>query len=468
MQGMSYKADRVYHVQYFGPQALRGWTNVGMIMPFEGRDAYFKKASLESGKAASPKAQTAKLNAKYIIKQSHKKQWDLSVEEAEKAIEMPKEERVKSLTFEYVFSSKVNLRRKADSSIEGESDAKRKKLSSSPEDIYDFDDDADNVNLSQSTPGLMWRKRVQKGDFATFAKQHLETVRKENPGLNKKQLNDMLQKRWDLLGDDLRALYIDRKAQNNENDSSSITTPKTTSTKKQNTDSSKRKSNPIRKQRSKQNITIDNELEQNDSNASDSEGNLVIAETPIKRTPIKKNAKSSAKKDLNITNDPNLSEAKKYTNSDKKEVESNASQVNKSAKKSVGKVTKSRKSSVTPIAKKKEENTNLSTIEKPIIQNTDQTLAHLGIDYLDEFTSSEETSSTSEPEVNDGLKTSSDRFCASCNDEESESLLPCQGSCLQMFHRKCAKYEGIDNQFKCSECESGINSKTIASNNFLN
>ena len=420
---MSYKAGHVYHVQYFGPQALRGWTSLGQVMPFEGRDEYLRK--LESLKDNSPKAQSSKIAAKFAIKPSLKKQWDQSVDEAEEASKMSREDRVRALTFEYLLSSKSNLRRKSETSIEGEFDSKRKKLSSSPEDIYDFDDNEDAVNISESTPGLMWRKRVQKGDFTTYVERHIQTVERENPGADRKELEDMLQRRWDLLGEDLRALYTDRKfAPSNDIEVTPTVTPKIQTTPK---------SKISQKSKSKRNST------KNESNESDSEGNLVIAETPAKTSPNKKSSKSVTKsipRPLDTTPQKQMSSANKGS-------ELKASQNKKTPKRSVTKTIGSKKSTV----KDGQQN---GVTEKPIAQNSDP------FDYFDEFGSSEDTSSTSEPEAIDGIKSGFDKFCVVCNESEGSELLCCSGSCFQMYHRKCTKYEGIDSQFKCSECESGL------------
>ena len=413
---------------------MRGWTSLGQVMPFEGRAKYLEKLEALK-KDNSPKAQSSKIASKYAIKPSLKKEWDQSVDEAEEASKMSREDRVRALTFEYILSSKGNLRRKSDASLKGEVDLKRKKLNSSPEDIYDFDDDADAVNISQTTPGLMWRKRVQKGDFATYVERHYQTVEKENPGADRRELEDMLQRRWDLLGEDLRALYTDRKfAQNPENELDLMVSPKVSVTPK---------SKISQKTNSKRNsIKI---KEQNDSNESDSEGNLVIAETPVKKSPNKKNLKAVNKKSSQT-----LENSTEKTIDFEKKCELKGSQNKKTPKKSISKASKSKKS----FEKSAEEN---GLTEKPLTQNNEQSLVHFGIDYLDDFASSEDTSSTSEPEAVDGVKSGFEKFCVLCNETDSSELLGCTGDCFQMFHKKCSKYEGTDNLFKCQECESGIN-----------
>ncbi|CAG2100211.1 unnamed protein product [Medioppia subpectinata] len=433
VSGMSYKAGRVYHVQYFGSQALRGWTSIGQVMPFEGKDKYSEKVELL--KESSPKAQIAKVAQKYAIKATAKKQWDQSVEEAEEAAKMTREERVRSLTFEYILSSKVNLRRKLENSFGEQNDSKRKKLSSSPEDIYDFDDDDASINVSQSTPGLMWRKRVQKGDFAIYVERHYKTVEAENAGANRQEVEEMLQRRWDLLGEDLRALYTDRKfAPTNESESPAIITPKSIASNK-----TQSESKPKRGRKSKQQ-TPAKSIVKTGSDGSDCEGNLVISETPVKKSSPKKAVKSERK-----SNGPSL----KTLNSEKKS-EPKGTQNKKTPKKAAIPTPKSSKASVEKTAQV------VNGTNDKAVQSTDPSLVHFGIDYMDEFTSSEDTSSTSEPEVVDGVKTCVDKFCVVCNEsDDSDSLLACQGSCLQMYHKKCSKFEGIDTQFKCIECQTG-------------
>ena len=403
---------------------------MGQIFPFEGRDKFLHK--LEEIKDNSPKTQSAKIAAKYAIKPSLKREWDLSVDEAEEASKLSREQRVHSLTFEYKLSSKMNLRRKSDVSLQSGFDSKRKKLTSSPEDIYDFDDDADAFNISESTPGLMWRKRSVKGDFAVYVERHIEKVEKEHPGAERQELEAMLQRRWDLLGDDLRALYTDRKSiPTKDLDMNPVPTTKPLSTPKMVTPS---------KSNAKQNSTKKlQKVEPNDSNESDSEGNLVIAETLTRKTPNRRVPKSFSK---TIDDSTDV-----VTNTEPK-LKPKSSSAKKSSKKGKTSPKESDKALV------KNMKTKDNGVTEKLGRTSDQALTNFGIDYLDEFASSEDTSSTSEPEAVEG-KTNFDKFCVVCNESDATDLMSCSGICFQMFHKKCVKFEGLNNQFKCEECESG-------------
>ena len=99
----------------------------------------------------------------------------------------------------------------------------------------------------------------------------------------------MLQRRWDLLGDDLRALYTDRKfAPTNDSESLAVSTPKSVALNKSKSDS-KPKSNRKSKRNSEK------VSEKAASDGSDCEGNLVISESPVKKASPKKTPKPEPK-----------------------------------------------------------------------------------------------------------------------------------------------------------------------------
>lgn len=196
VSGTSYKADHIYHVQYFGPQPLRGWTTCGMIMKFEGRAGYNEK--IEKLKANSPKSQLSKIDSKYGIKANFRKAWEQSVDEAESAIKMDNLERVDKLTFEYTAAST--------------SSQKKKKNARPPQDIYDFDE-ADESGEAKGTPMLLFRKRpAQKGDFSVYCKEQRGKLKESNQGWSDEKIEEELKRKWGLLSDDLRAHYVVRES----------------------------------------------------------------------------------------------------------------------------------------------------------------------------------------------------------------------------------------------------------------
>ncbi|UYV65244.1 WHSC1L1 [Cordylochernes scorpioides] len=87
------KACRIYHVFYFGEENERGWTTITGVNKFDGLEAFNKMAQEQIAKAS--KNAKNKIIEEFAVKCSRKEAWGISVKEAEEALKMNFEERLK-------------------------------------------------------------------------------------------------------------------------------------------------------------------------------------------------------------------------------------------------------------------------------------------------------------------------------------------------------------------------------------
>ncbi|UYV65243.1 WHSC1 [Cordylochernes scorpioides] len=87
------KACRIYHVFYFGEENERGWTTITGVNKFDGLEAFNKMAQEQIAKAS--KNAKNKIIEEFAVKCSRKEALGISVKEAEEALKMNFEERLK-------------------------------------------------------------------------------------------------------------------------------------------------------------------------------------------------------------------------------------------------------------------------------------------------------------------------------------------------------------------------------------
>ena len=225
--------EYTYHVQYFGDSATRSWTRPKGIFKFEGYDHYksledpipsTSASSTPGGKGGRGRS-GKKGNPKYVIEPRYRKDWMAAVAEAELGMKMKggKKERIESFTYIYEQSQKSDessrKRRAGDSATPsngGPSKKRSKKAAnSSPEDVYDFDEefdgDADLDEVSKSPLRLMSLKK--KGDFTVFVARERSNLKKSNPGLKEAEIDRLLEKNWEFLPEDQKLKYVNRAGQ---------------------------------------------------------------------------------------------------------------------------------------------------------------------------------------------------------------------------------------------------------------
>ncbi|KAG1675198.1 Histone-lysine N-methyltransferase NSD2 [Nymphon striatum] len=168
-----------YHVRFFGPKVERSWTNPKCIRFYKGGRHYlnqFEKLLSDAKESQTQKKRkkskvTSKmslLNKQYGIRPSFKEVWDNAVEEADRVISMPVNERLQKFSFENI----TNASNSHDSKITGETafapKVKKRKISmekSSPK----------KLKLGSVSP-----KKLGLGSLADFRKQmKLETSHSE-------------------------------------------------------------------------------------------------------------------------------------------------------------------------------------------------------------------------------------------------------------------------------------------------
>ncbi|KAG1681818.1 Histone-lysine N-methyltransferase NSD2 [Nymphon striatum] len=214
-----------YHVRFFGPKVERSWTNPKCIRFYKGGRHYlnqFEKLLSDAKESQTQKKRkkskvTSKmslLNKQYGIRPSFKEVWDNAVEEADRVISMPVNERLQKFSFENIinasnshdskksetaFAPKVKKRK---ISMEKSSPKKlklglgsladfRKQMkletshseqsSSSDEDVYQF-----------SAPKVLKNSK----NFEVFYQKIQPQLRKSHKGIGDKDLNIIAEKLW--------------------------------------------------------------------------------------------------------------------------------------------------------------------------------------------------------------------------------------------------------------------------------
>ena len=96
-------------------------------------------------------------------------------------------------------------------------------LNTSKSDVYDFDDD-EFIDTTPTKPLMLFSaKRVNKGEFPVYASQHRAQLVKDNPELDEDEIEQHLQRKWDLLADDQRNLYVLRRSYSSSKTSENTT-----------------------------------------------------------------------------------------------------------------------------------------------------------------------------------------------------------------------------------------------------
>ena len=245
-------SSKVFHFQYFGNMAYRGFTE-GKVWQYEGKSNYDQKLEQMKGELKSnpknlPAAKIRELKNEltdFEVKKP-KNDWLVACEQADGALLLSRAERIKALTFEYVgpksraadeessdeeenVKSKSKLTtpkpkaRKSTSDLKRSASrasglktpaSKRKKKSSnsSPTDVYDFNESSSDEDEQPAKFELSSAKRA-KGEFVFYAKQMRENVEKEYPKLSPDEIEKKLRRNWELMSEDMRNSYAPRSSQ---------------------------------------------------------------------------------------------------------------------------------------------------------------------------------------------------------------------------------------------------------------
>jgi len=468
-------------------------------MPFEGREKYELELDRIKNTPMAQKSKRSAQLAKWVIKPAYKKDWSIGVEEAEAAQSLDLETRLKELTFDYIIDkSKPEsvVKRKEANNSQSSSKQKKRKKSNHPSDIYDFNDNEDDIDQDNFSPTLLWsQKRAdRKGDFKVFCSRMKDQIVKENPELNEEEIDKLLSSKWDLLSDDFKAQYrplepfsTPNSKLNQKSSNSRKSLPKSNRKRKLDKSASPAVLNDKPKME-------DKSKEAKDSGLSEDETALIIDEpttpkksrnraslksatsTPISSKVLKSNrSKSSSKtqekpplpkkpKSLSIkhrfdklesepdTNlkTPKVSAKQANATSTKKSESKRASLKSVSLNKTPKSVTKTspKKEKLKREAKEESEAKKASTKSQPKNVLTNQLPA---LDSEETLTSEDASSLYVEPEANEKPV---DKVCELCH-EIANSFTQCSGSCLKIYHENCVPADFDRAQQMCHECVTG-------------
>ncbi|KAI1287986.1 Histone-lysine N-methyltransferase NSD2 [Halotydeus destructor] len=238
LEGVYTKNDHnnepVYHVQYFGNEASRGWTRgASTVLPFEGLEKFDLVAKASAPSPAKGRGGKAKINPKYSVEQRHKKLWTIAVAQAEVALNnMDHQQRIDEFTFNYIIERPAPEKPMKDTNGKA-TPGKRKrpiKAKNTTEDIYDFDDEFGDGDYNASpSPLKLFSSLKKSGDYEVFASRERDALKRANPAFSTVKLDEMLKDRWELMSEDLKTKYAPRSQITHD---PSLDTPKASSARK--------------------------------------------------------------------------------------------------------------------------------------------------------------------------------------------------------------------------------------------
>lgn len=213
------RISRLYHVQYFGDEAERGWVGEPSSMAFEGKQKMVEMGAAQI-KVTKDKSKKSKLQQAFCPNQRRKAAWDLAVDEAEDALTLDKEERIDKYTFVYEFlpnkrPPKVDFTAKgANSSQAANAMEKRGLKRKEPSPTTDEGSDEEREALAPkrqrrdvSTPTGQRSRGREEGSFETYCIKHRESVREEHPDYSGSMVIEALKQQWALMTPQQRLRY---------------------------------------------------------------------------------------------------------------------------------------------------------------------------------------------------------------------------------------------------------------------
>ena len=454
-----------------------------MVMPFEGIERFYERINEETENLS--KKQAAKVFEKCNVKPSQLRKWNQSVSEAELAIKLDPEERVERLTFDYcVINNKEKSRKSATSASLSDtstnnislsysnatpstskkvskkpggskrnSSASNKKANNTRVDVYNFDEE--DSDEAQPPGQLLLRKRCPKGEFQVYIRKHYDDESKSNPGLSKVEVTDILKKRWDSMTEDMRCVYVERKAIY-EDESNMIVSKRANFDDDSFNDSEDEFYNDSDGGKGSENESEDKTTISNENSNSHSK--------PKRSRKSRKSEKLFDK----IKNEPSLTDnGVSSTGTSRKRKSSASVKVQEGPSETPVRTLPTKSTSTTkptpststrkPIdsIKKEQKTPNVKNIKKemPSMETTKKLCYE---ESGDDTNCSDAASVKSDAETSAKVKKQVDRFCYTCSDEETstDGLVECDGACRRLFHKSCVKFVGSGSIFTCEECKT--------------
>lgn len=372
------------------------------------------------------------------------KSWNYAVAEATEAMKLDHVSRIRLLTFDYVVKNEVKTPKATKRPLESASTSKAgtnssakpakarkrnstgKKAATSPEDVYNFNDDSDGEVMGK----LTLKNRNAKGDFQVYLRKHFDDECKTNPKLTKAQVTTALKQKWTKMSEYERSFFVERIALFED------------------------ESNMLVAKRANlgddYGYSDDDDDDFNDGNSNDGPGGLSNdqngegfskANVAISKAKARKSEKlfdmiidgAGTSKD-----DANAEEAATPTKTKRQ----SAARVRTPKPKPASKV------EPTPTkTKSASKNGNVTGNSSPTKNSSKLLFVASGPDSDDNLDDS--TPST-------GHKTD-DNICDVCyhSGHEKKQLIECSGDCHRYFHKKCIDLESEVQTFCCEECANG-------------
>lgn len=409
------RISRLYHVQYFGDEAERGWVGESSSMPFEGKQKLMD-FGISQIKAIKDRSKKNKLQQAYCPNQRRKAAWDLAVDEAEDAMTLSKETRIDKYTFVYEFLPNKKTPKPsppAKSSPGSETSEKRGQKRKEPPSNPDEGSDAEGASVSKKarrdtgTPVSYQRSRGgrEEGSFETYCIKHREFVREEHPEYSGAMVIEALKQQWALMTHQQRLRYKSKFSGADSSEPMEVDSP-----------SGSQKRSPRKTRPSLKKLEAD----------SDKEGEEVKRSRRTLGAPV------------------DLAE-----NEEEMEV--------KQRTELVLVVGRKRKKNSAPAAE--EEQSLLDTAASMKIKMNNDSNSDSCSDVQEDRPRgrpprNDEDYVLEVYKLNNTAPLKKENLCAVC--DKVGELLECQGVCQNYFHQACVQApDPVPEEFKCSECLSG-------------
>lgn len=225
---------RMYHVQYFGDEAERGWVNEKSALPFDGKQKLVEYGK-EQVRLVKGRANKTKLLQSFCPNPRRKAAWEIAVAESEDAATLDKTERIDKYTFVYEFlpnrkpgvGQKSNVKGGNVSSRGTDRGLKRK----SEGDLVierttkDLSGSELKFKSSAAVGSFAHVGGQEEGSFRTFCIKHSETFLQEHPDYSSIMVMQDLHQQWTMMSPQQRLRYKSKvsKASSESTDVDGIT-----------------------------------------------------------------------------------------------------------------------------------------------------------------------------------------------------------------------------------------------------
>ncbi|KAI8485616.1 Histone-lysine N-methyltransferase, H3 lysine-36 and H4 lysine-20 specific [Branchiostoma belcheri] len=469
-KGGAIRASRLYHLQFFGDVAERGWVGERSTVKFEGKDQY-EQVLEDSIKHITNTTQRNQARKKSAVKQSRKAAWEVALQAAEEALPLSLLERKQQYTFKYDTApsetAEEDTAPPATTPAGGKKRGRKRKsavAAAGAASLQSDDTDNEEEHLvkkkrkvvkktpTQSQPeeskkrNKSQKKEVERARFELFCQKQREQVMVDHPDYAPEQVQEELQMQWNILPDKLKAKYTSKFTSTSQNSASDsdmdqpggkrkleMTSGSPTKQEKKvppkGQPSSPKKRNTAGKSseadlKSSVDQCINSILALSQSDSAESSypstpGQVDSPAAPFESLPMKKRIQRRAEEGGKPAREKKIKKGRKPKKDKGQDVGPNS------------------------VASEKEEGA----------QNTD-------VEELSSQVSDHESEESSAPSSSSGLgrgawAASKENLCQVC--EQVGELLLCEGSCCGAFHLDCIGLQQMPTgTFKCDECISGV------------